>query len=72
MKIKKNLLEKEEMHLYDIYVNPIEVEDDNISYEEAKRQVLDALSVIGEEYVSKLKDAFCSAFVGVDFCSLIF
>ena len=60
MKIKKDLLGKDEMHLYDIYVNPIEVEDDNICYEEASKQVLDALSVIGEEYVSKLKEAFAN------------
>ncbi len=65
MKIKKELLGKDEMHLYDIYVNPIEVEDDNISYEEASKQVLDALSVIGEEYVSKLKEAFENNWIDV-------
>ncbi len=65
MKIKKDLLGKDEMHLYDIYVNPIEVEDDNISYEEASKQVLDALSVIGEEYISKLKEAFDNNWIDV-------
>lgn len=65
MKIKKELLGKDEMHLYDIYVNPIEVEDDNISFEEAKEQVLDALSVIGEEYTSKLKEAFTDNWIDV-------
>ena len=65
MKIKKELLNKEEMHLYDIYVNPIEVEDDNISYDEAKEQVLSALSVIGDEYVSKLKEAFENNWIDV-------
>lgn len=65
MKIKKKLLGKDEMHLYDIYVNPIEVEDDNIFYEEACQQVLDALSVIGEEYVSKLKEAFENNWIDV-------
>ena len=58
MKIKKNLLNKDEMHLYDIYVNPIEVDEDDISYEEASKQVLDALSVIGDEYIDKLQEAF--------------
>lgn len=65
MKIKKQLLGKKEMHLYDIYVNPIEVEDDNISYEDASKQVIDALSIIGEEYVSKLKQAFESNWIDV-------
>ena len=65
MELKKRLLEKKEMHLYDIYVNPIEVEDDNITFEEAKKQVLDALSVIGEEYISKLKEAFENNWIDV-------
>ena len=65
MKIKKQLLGKKEMHLYDIYVNPIEVEDDNISYEKASKQVLDALSVIGNEYTNKLKEAFDNNWIDV-------
>ena len=65
MKLKKKLLGKGEMHLYDIYVNPIEVEDDNISFEEAEKQVLDALSVMGEEYTNKLKEAFQNRWIDV-------
>ena len=65
MKVKKELLKKQEMHLYDIYVNPIEVEDDNISFEEASKQVLDALSVLGSEYISKLQEAFQNNWVDV-------
>ena len=63
--IKRDLLIKDEMHLYDIYVNPIEVEDDDISYEESTKQVLEALSVIGDEYVSKLKEAFNNNWIDV-------
>ena len=65
MKLKKELLGKEEMHLYDIYVNPIETEDDNISYEEASKQVVEALSIIGEEYTIKLKEAFENNWIDV-------
>ena len=65
MELKKKLLGKEEMHLYDIYVNPIEVEDDNISFEEAEKQVLEALSVIGKEYTNKLKEAFQNRWIDV-------
>ncbi len=65
MKLKKDLLGKEEMHLYDIYVNPIETEDDNISFDEAKVQVIDALSVIGEEYTNKLEEAFETNWIDV-------
>ena len=65
MELKKKLLGKEEMHLYDIYVNPIEVEDDNISFEKAEKQVLEALSVMGEEYTNKLKEAFQNRWIDV-------
>ena len=65
MKVKKELLGEKEMHLYDIYVNPIEVEEDNISYEEASNEVLDALSVLGDEYISKLKEAFLNRWLDV-------
>ena len=65
MKLKKKLLKEDEMHLYDIYVNPIEVEDDNISYEEACKQVLEALDVLGTEYTNKLKEAFENNWIDV-------
>ena len=65
MKVKKQLLKEDEMHLYDIYVNPIEIEDDNISYEEAKKQVLEALSVLGKEYTDKLQEAFENRWIDV-------
>ena len=51
IKLKKELLKKENMHIYDLYVNPIEVEDDDISFEDAKYEVLNALNVLGEEYI---------------------
>lgn len=63
--LKKKLLKKEEMHIYDVYVNPIETEDDNITFEEAKEEVLNALSVLGEEYISKLKEAFDNRWIDV-------
>ena len=53
------------MHLYDIYVNPIEIEEDNISYEEASAQIVDALSILGEEYADKLKEAFNNNWIDV-------
>ena len=63
--LKKELLKKDEMHIYDLYVNPIEVEEDKISFEEAKDEVLKALSVLGEEYISKLKEAFENSWIDV-------
>ena len=41
-----------------MFLNPFEREKDNISFEEAKEQVLNALSVMGEEYTNRIKFAF--------------
>lgn len=58
MKLKKQLLNLPEIHLYDIYANPLETEKDEITYEEAKKEVLQGLSILGEEYVQLLQKAF--------------
>lgn len=65
IKLKKDLLKKNEMHIYDVYVNPIEVEDDEITFEEAKNEVLSALEVLGNEYIGKLKEAFDNRWIDV-------
>ena len=65
IKLKKELLKKDEMHIYDVYVNPIETESDEISFEEAKEDVLKALDVLGEEYINKLKEAFENRWIDV-------
>lgn len=65
IKLKKDLLKKNEMHIYDVYVNPIEVEDDEITFEEAKNEVLSALDVLGNEYIGKLKEAFDNRWIDV-------
>lgn len=56
--LKKKMLNKEDFHMYDLYVNPMEVEQDKITFEAAREEVLNALSVMGKEYVNKLTEAF--------------
>ena len=58
LRLKSKLLNKEKVHIYDIYVNPFEKEEDKISYEDVKKDVLDSLSVLGDEYVGLLNKAF--------------
>ena len=65
IKIKKELLKKDEMHIYDLYVNPIEAQEAKVTFEEAKKEVLDALEVLGEEYTNKLKEAFENRWIDV-------
>lgn len=56
--LKAKLLGKEKVHMYDVYVNTLDRENKKIEYSEAKQTVLDALAVMGDEYVSMLKHAF--------------
>lgn len=65
LELKKKMLDLDEMHFYDIYLNPFELEQDKISFEEAKKQVLEALSILGEEYTEKLKEAFENRWIDV-------
>ena len=65
IRLKKELLKLNEMHIYDVYVNPIETESDDISFDEAKDEVLKALEVLGEEYINKLKEAFENRWIDV-------
>ena len=58
IKLKAELLGKEKVHMYDVYVNTLDVEDKKIEYDKAKQMVLDALAPMGEEYVNMLKYAF--------------
>ena len=58
MKLKKKMLQTEEMHFYDIYQNPIEEKEEKVSFEFAKKEVLTALKILGEEYSNKLEEAF--------------
>lgn len=64
-KLLHNELNDDKMHMYDVYRNTFETEEQNISYDEAKETVLKALSIMGEDYVSKLKEAFNNRWIDV-------
>ena len=63
--MKKRLLNIDEVHMYDLYVNPFEETQDEISFEEAKIQVKEALSILGEEYNNLLNEAFENRWIDV-------
>ena len=65
IKLKNKLIGKEKMHMYDVYVNPLSVENENVEYEEAKKIVLEALKPMGEEYVNTLKKVFENRWIDV-------
>lgn len=65
MNLKKKMIGLNSMHMYDIYYNPLEKESEKISFEEAKDEVLNALSVLGDDYIEKLKVAFDNRWIDV-------
>lgn len=54
---RKKDLGLDEIHLYDLYVNPIQDFDLPLTYPEAYDTVLEALAPLGEDYVNVLREA---------------
>lgn len=65
LELKKKMLNLSEMHMYDLYVNPCEQDKDEITFEEAKQEVLNALELLGKEYTDKLQEAFSNHWIDV-------
>ena len=65
MELKRKMLNVEKVHLYDIYYNPLQKDDENLDYEKAKELVLKALSPMGNDYVEIVKYGFNNNWVDV-------
>ena len=65
MALKKKLLHLENMHMYDIYVNPFTKSENKIPYEEAQKIVKSALAILGKEYGDMLEHAFENHWIDV-------
>jgi len=63
--LKKEVLKLDELHLYDVYANLIKDGNFKYPYEDAKETVIKALSVLGEEYISVLKQGLADRWVDV-------
>lgn len=64
-KLLKDNLGLDELHLYDTYASMVDGVSFKYSYEEAVDIVLKALSVLGEDYVSKLEEGYNNGWVDV-------
>ncbi len=65
IKLKKQMLKLNEMHMYDLYANPCEHGKDEITFEYAQQEVLNALQVLGNEYINKIQEAFDNRWIDV-------
>ncbi len=65
MRLRKRVLQLDELHMYDLYVPIVKETADEISYPEASDTVLAALAPLGESYTSTLKRAFKERWIDV-------
>ena len=63
--LKKEILSLDRLHMYDTYVEIINKIDKKYSFDEAKEIVMDALSVLGDKYISNLKKAFDEKWIDI-------
>jgi oligoendopeptidase F len=63
--LRKRILKLDELRMYDLYVPMVDDVDLKFTYDQAKDIVINALSVLGEDYVSHLKEAFEKRWIDV-------
>lgn len=63
--LRKKLLGVDELHMYDVYTPIVADADQAITYEQAKETVLEALQVLGDDYVDLLKKGFSNRWIDV-------
>ena len=65
MSLRKKLMKLDELHMYDIYPTLVSEAEADISFEEAKATSLEALKVLGEDYVNTVKRGYDERWIDV-------
>ena len=63
--LRKKILGVDELHMYDVYTPIVADAAEKISYAQAKETVLEALQVLGDDYVELLKEGFNNRWIDV-------
>ena len=63
--LKRQFLNVNELHMYDVYAGLNEKEADKISFDEGKEISFNALKPLGDEYLNDLKKAFIEKWVDI-------
>ena len=61
--LKRKILNLDKFHLYDGYANVIPEVTKKYTFDEAKDIVIDALSILGDEYITNFKRAFTEGWI---------
>ena len=64
-RLRKEVLEVDDLHMYDLYVPLVQGFDMKISYEEAQEYVLNSLKPLGEDYTEIIQEGFKNRWVDV-------
>jgi oligoendopeptidase F len=65
LKLRKRILQLDELHMYDLYVPIVEESKEEISYQQACDTVVAALALLGENYTSTLRQGFAKRWIDV-------
>jgi len=64
-KLKKEVLDIDELHIYDTYADMIPSYDKKYSFEDAKKLIKETLSIFGEDYLKNIDKAFDEHWIDV-------
>lgn len=65
VQLRQDALGLDDIQMYDVYVPMVEDVDLKFTYEEAKEIIIEALSVLGDEYVNVLQKAFDNRWIDI-------
>lgn len=65
VRLRKKLLKLDALHMYDLYVPIVTNAERDIPFAEAKQNIREALSVLGEDYVALLDEGFDNRWIDI-------
>ena len=65
MALRKKVLQLDELHMYDIYMDLVRIDNDDIPFEKGKEIVFNALKPLGDTYINDLKKAFDERWIDI-------
>ncbi|MRX73622.1 oligoendopeptidase F [Bacillus lacus] len=65
IKLRKEVLELDELHMYDLFTPLVKEANMEVSYDQAKDYILEGLKPLGEEYQGILKEGFENRWVDI-------
>lgn len=65
VRLRKKLLQVDELHMYDLYVPMISDVQIKVPFETAKENIKKALSVLGPDYIAMLEEGFSNRWIDV-------